>query len=73
MWAMAELVRREERRRWQKLMGTEFTGMHDGRRVRLRWHERTIGHICFGDVARYGHLHCQRISIPGWVFVREKA
>ena len=71
MWAMAELVRKEERERWRKLKGTEFTGMDEGRRVRLRWYERTVGHICVGDAMLFGHLKCHRIVQMDWVFVRE--
>lgn len=72
MWALAELVKREERRRWMKHFGTEFSGESEGRRVRLEWHERVAGHVCCGDIQRFGHLKCQQLVQMEWVFVRSK-
>lgn len=75
MWALAEMVRRVERRRWRKLFGTEFTGQSEGRRVELRWHECTVGHVCVGDVDPFldGHLRCMKLTRMEWRFVRSKA
>ena len=73
MWALAELHRYWERERWRKHFGTEFTGLHEGRPVRLCWREITIGHICRGDYFRDGHSECARIVEMRWQFVRSKA
>jgi hypothetical protein len=53
-------------------MGSEFTGYHEGRRVRLTWHERTVGHICLGADPYGLHLECRSIVEQAWVFVRSK-
>lgn len=72
MWALAELVERVERSAWKRKFGTEFTGFHEGKPVRFAWHFLTVGHICMGDVERYGHLRCERLVIPGWCWLRSK-
>ncbi len=70
MWALAEHVRRIERQEWQKKFGTEFTGYHEGRRIRFTWHERVVGHICCGDPYLDGHLRCRQIVQMDWVWLR---
>lgn len=73
MWALDACVRQAERERWRKAFpGTEFTGFSEGRPVRLVWGERVIGHVCFGDVEKYGHLKCQRITVMDWYFLRSR-
>ena len=68
MWGIvAELVRSEEQRRWWVRFGKPRPD-----NVRLTWHFRVVGHVCVGDVSRYGHLECQRLVIPGWQLVRFK-
>jgi hypothetical protein len=73
MLGVAETFLHWERERWLKLMGSEFTGYHEGRRVRLMWHERTVGHICRGADPYGQHLECIRMVEQAWVFVRSKA
>lgn len=73
MFGVADALRFWERERWRRLMGTEFTGRHEGRPVRLMWHERTVGHVCRGAGPDGGHLQCIRLVEPAWVFVRSKA
>lgn len=73
MWALAEHVARIERQQWRRHFGTAFTGMHEGRPVRFRWHEQVTGHVCMGNIEDYGHLHCMQLVTMRWVFVRAKA
>ncbi len=71
MLGAADALRYWERVRWRRLMGSDFTGYHEGRRVRLTWHERTVGHICRGAIES-DHGECIRMVELAWVFVRSK-
>lgn len=73
MWALAEYVARVEREQWRLKFGTDFTGFHEGRRVRFTWREVTVGHVCraaypFGD-----HAECIRMVAMRWVWLRSAA
>lgn len=72
MWGLALWHEREQLRAWREKFGSEYTGYHEGRRIRLVWGERTVGHVCFGDTERYGHLKCQRMVVSDWVWLRYK-
>lgn len=74
MWGLAAWVDRCARVKWRKDFPDkgEYTGMLDGRRVYLKWHERVVGHVCFGDVERYGHLKCRKLVRDEWVWFRPK-
>jgi hypothetical protein len=72
MWALAEHVERIQRQEWRKKFGTEYDGFHEGKPVRFAWHERVVGHVCFGDIERYGHLRCQKLTVLDWVWLRSK-
>ncbi len=71
MLGAADALRYWERERWRQLMGSDFTGFHEGRRVRLTWHERVVGHICRGHL-EIGHGECLQLVEQAWVFVRSK-
>ena len=72
MWALDAMVREHERRKWREHWGTEFTGMHEGRPVRLVWREPVIGHVCFASPLG-DHAQCLRMyGPPRWVFERGK-
>mgnify|MGYP001584749835 CR=1 len=72
MWLLAELHRRAEREQWRKKFGTEFTGLHDGRRVRYTWRECVVGHVCRG-LMESGHSECIEMVEWRWVWLRCKA
>ena len=72
MWALAAQFERWQRAEWRRKFGTEFTGMHEGRPVRLTWREVTVGHVCVGVEENGGHLKCLQLVDMRWVWLRPK-